>query len=56
MSAGASSESEPRARAWFLIARFDLAEHTRLVDSDKDRIFPEYANFWTNVKFFSRHV
>ena len=42
-AAGASSESEPRARAWFLIARFDLAEHTRLIDSDKDRIFPEYV-------------
>lgn len=43
MSAGASSESEPRASAWFLIARFALAEHPRLVDSDKDRIFPEYV-------------
>ena len=43
MSAGAASESEPRARAWILIARFDLAVHTRLLDSDKDRIFPEYV-------------
>ena len=43
MSAGASSESEPRARAWFLIARFDLAEHPRLADADNDRIFPEYV-------------
>ena len=43
MSAGTSSESEPRARAWFLIARFALAEHPRLVDSDKDRILPEYV-------------
>ncbi len=43
MRAGASSEIDPRARAWFLIARFDLAVHTQLEDSDSDQIFPEYA-------------
>jgi hypothetical protein len=42
MSAEASSENEPRARAWFLIARFDLAVHTRLENYDTDQI-PEYV-------------
>ena len=43
MSTGSSSANEPRARAWFLFARFDLAVHTRLVDSDTNKIFPEYV-------------
>ena len=43
MSAEASSENEPRARAWFLIAQFDLAVHTRLASYDTDQIFPGYV-------------
>ena len=42
MSTGSSSANEPRARAWFLFARFDLAVHKQLVDSDTNKIFPEY--------------
>ena len=43
MRAGSSSAEEPRARAWFLFAQFDVAVHTRLANPDTDQIFPEYV-------------
>ena len=38
-----SSVTDARARAWFLVAEFDVAEHTRLTNSDTDQLFPEYV-------------
>ena len=43
MSAGSSLAEEQQARAWFLLAQFDVAVHTRLANSATDQIFPEYV-------------
>ena len=43
MSAGSSLPEEQQARAWFLLAQFDVAVHTRLANSATDQIFPEYV-------------
>jgi hypothetical protein len=43
MSGGSSLAEEQQARAWFLLAQFDVAVHTRLANSATDQIFPEYV-------------
>ena len=40
--ADSTSFQPPRARAWFLIAQFDVAVHMRFANSNTDQIFPEY--------------
>ena len=42
MRASSSSDQKPRARAWYLIAEFDVVVHPRLVNSETNQIFPEY--------------
>jgi hypothetical protein len=41
--AGLSSQQTVRARAWLLDARFDLAEHPQLANSETNHIFPDYV-------------
>ena len=43
MMSHSSSATDPRARAWFLTVKFDVAVHTRLINSDTDQIFPDYV-------------
>ena len=43
MRASSSSAADPLARAWPLVAEFDIAKHTRLTNPDTDQIFPEYV-------------
>ena len=43
MMSHSSSATDPRARAWFLTVKFDVAVHTRLTNPDKDQIFPDYV-------------
>ena len=41
--ASLSSQQTVRARAWLLDARFDLAEHPQLANSETNHIFPDYV-------------